>query len=155
MEEKIKIFVDGACSPNPGTGGIGAILMYKDIRKEISEGYMNTTNSRMELLVCIRALQLLKKSGLNIDIYSDSRYVVNSVEKGWLFNWEKNGFIKRANADLWIKFLELYRQHNIKFLWVKGHSTNEYNNLCDELAVNGRKCRVLLNDKDILNKKAL
>lgn len=146
--EKIKIYVDGACSPNPGNGGIGVLLIYKDLKKEISEGYKNTTNSRMELLACIRAIQMIKKTGIPIEIYSDSKYVVESINKGWLFNWEKKNFTGRVNSDLWKKFLELYRKYDIEFIWVKGHDINEFNNLCDELAVKGRKSKNLLDDKD-------
>ena len=144
--EIVKIYTDGACSGNPGPGGIGVILMYKDLRKEISEGYKHTTNNRMELLAVIRGLQMLKKKGLNIEIFSDSKYVCDSVEKGWVFNWEKTGFKKKANPDLWQKFLELYREHNVKFTWVKGHADNEYNNLCDKLAVDGYKSKILIDD---------
>lgn len=146
MQEIVKIYCDGACSKNPGPGGIGVLLMYKNHRKEISEGYKHTTNSRMELLAVIRGLQMLKKKGLNIEIFSDSKYVSDSVEKGWVFNWEKIGFKKKANPDLWQKFLELYREHNVKFTWVKGHADNEYNNLCDKLAVDGYKSKILIDD---------
>lgn len=149
MNEIVKIYTDGACSGNPGPGGIGVVLMYKDLKKEISEGYKYTTNNRMELLSVIRGLQMLKKEGLTIEIYSDSKYVVDSVEKGWVFNWQRNSFKDRPNADLWRKFLELYDNHKIKFIWVKGHASNEYNNQCDLLAVSGRKSKILLDDKDI------
>ena len=144
--EKVKIYTDGACSGNPGPGGIGVILMYKEHVKEISEGYKHTTNNRMELLAVIRGLQMLKKTGLDIEIFSDSKYVCDSVEKGWVFNWEKVGFKKRPNPDLWEKFLHLYRQHNIKFTWVKGHADNEYNNKCDKLAVDGYRSKILIDD---------
>jgi ribonuclease HI len=149
MNEIVRIYSDGACSGNPGPGGIGVLLMYKDHYKEISEGYKYTTNSRMELLAVIRALQTLKRKGLDIEVYSDSKYVVDSVEKNWVFNWEKKGFLGRANTDLWKKFLKLYRDHNIKFIWVKGHASNEYNNKCDKLAVDGYRNKILLDDKDL------
>lgn len=143
MSEIVKIYTDGACSGNPGPGGIGVILMYKDLKKEISEGYKHTTNNQMELLAVIRGLQSLKHKGLNIEIYSDSKYVVDSINKGWVFNWQKNNFVGRPNSKMWIILLDLYRQHNIKFNWVKGHSSNEYNNRCDVLAVSGYKSGIL------------
>ena len=149
MDEIVRIYTDGACSGNPGPGGLGVILMYKDKVKEISEGYKHTTNNRMELRAVIRGLQMLKKKGLSIEVYSDSKYVVDSVEKGWVFNWEKKGFVGRANTDLWKKFLELYDEHTIKFIWVKGHASNEFNNRCDVLAVGGYKNKILIDDKII------
>ncbi len=147
MDEIVRIYTDGACSGNPGPGGIGVILMYKEKVKEISEGYKHTTNNRMELRAVIKGLQSLKNKSLTIEVYSDSKYVVDSVEKGWVFNWEKKGFIGRANSDLWKKFLELYDEHNIKFIWVKGHASNEFNNRCDVLAVSGSRSKELLEDK--------
>jgi ribonuclease HI len=146
MKEIVKIYTDGACSVQKRIGGIGVLLMYKEFRKEISEGYKNTTNNRMELMAVIRGLQMLKKKGLDIEVFSDSKYVCDAVEKGWVFNWEKNGFKKKANPDLWIRFLELYREHNVKFNWVKGHADNQYNNLCDKLAVSGYKYKTLIED---------
>ncbi len=147
MSEIVKIYTDGACSGNPGPGGVGIILMYKDKVKEISEGYKYTTNNRMELLAVIRGLQSLKNKGLNIELYSDSKYVIDSVNKGWLFNWEKLSFKGRVNSDLWIQFLKLYREHNINFNWVKGHASNEFNNRCDILAVSGYKNGNLKDDR--------
>jgi len=149
MDEIVRIYTDGACSGNPGPGGIGVKLMYKDMVKEISEGYKHTTNNRMELRAVIRGLQALKNKGLTIEIYSDSKYVVDSVEKGWVFNWEKKKFVDRPNADLWKKLLELYDEHNVKFIWVKGHASNEHNNRCDILAVAGSKSKELMDDKTI------
>lgn len=104
-------------------------------RKELSEGFRLTTNNRMELLSVIVALESLKKPGSQVTVYSDSKYVVDSVEKGWLFNWEKTDFKKKMNVDLWKRFLKIYRKHKVRFQWVKGHDTNKENNLCDELAV--------------------
>ncbi len=147
MDEIVKIYTDGACSGNPGPGGIGVILMDKDKRKEISEGYTRTTNNRMELRAVIRGLQSLKSKGLSIEVYSDSKYVVDSVEKGWVFSWQKKGFVGRVNSDLWKKFLELYDDHTIKLIWVKGHSSNEFNNRCDQLAVSGSRSKELIDDK--------
>lgn len=137
-DDKILIYTDGACSGNPGPGGYGAILIYKDNIKEISGAVNDTTNNKMELMAVIKALELVKGSR-NIEVYSDSAYVVNSIEKGWLYSWKKNNWIKSnkekaKNIDLWemlIKFMEI---HNIKFIKVKGHSDNEYNNRCDKLA---------------------
>ena len=115
MDDICKIYTDGACSGNPGRGGIAAILTWKDKEKVISRGYQYTTNNRMELLSVIVALESLNRKNIEIEIYSDSKYVVDSVEKGWLFNWEKDKFRNRANADLWRRFLSLYNQFNITF----------------------------------------
>jgi len=137
--DKVEIYTDGACSPNPGCGGWGAILIYREHKKEMSEGYTKTTNNRMELLSVVASLEALKKEGLDIDITSDSKYVVDSVNKGWVFNWEKSGFKDRKNADLWRKFLILYRKHKIKMIWVRGHNEHPLNEQCDRLAVAARK----------------
>lgn len=134
MSQQLIIYTDGAARGNPGPGGYGIVLLWKGIRKEFSQGYRLTTNNRMELLAVIVALRSLTREGVNIVIYTDSSYVVNSVEKGWVFNWQKKGFKGKKNADLWIQFLELYPKHNIKFQWVKGHANNPGNNRCDELA---------------------
>lgn len=104
-------------------------------RKEISEGYRITTNNRMELLSVIVALEALKNAGSEVTIYSDSKYVVDSVEKNWVFNWEKKNFSGKKNSDLWMRFLLVYRRHKVRFVWVKGHAENKENNRCDELAV--------------------
>ena len=132
----IEIYTDGSAKGNPGKGGYGIVLLYKDRRKEISEGFRLTTNNRMELLAVIVAIEAIKKDLENITIYSDSKYVINAVEKGWLFNWEKTNFNKKKNPDLWIRFLKAYRKHKILFKWVKGHSNNTENERCDYLAVN-------------------
>lgn len=134
MSQQLIIYTDGAARGNPGPGGYGIVLLWKGIRKEFSQGYRLTTNNRMELLAVIVALRSLTREGVNIVIYTDSSYVVNSVEKGWVFNWQKKGFKGKKNADLWMQFLELYPKHNIKFQWVKGHANNPGNNRCDELA---------------------
>jgi ribonuclease HI len=105
------------------------------LRKEISEGFKLTTNNRMELMSVIVALEALKKEGTAVTIYSDSKYVVDSVELKWVFGWEKKNFKDKKNPDLWIRFLKVYRQHKVKFVWVKGHASNKENNRCDELAV--------------------
>lgn len=131
----IKIFTDGASRGNPGPGGYGVVMLYGDLRKEISEGFRLTTNNRMELLSVIVAMEALKKEGTTATIYSDSKYVVDAVEQKWVFGWEKKYFKDKKNEDLWKRFLRIYRKHNIKFVWVKGHASNKENNRCDELAV--------------------
>ena len=136
--KKVTIYTDGACSGNPGPGGWGAILKYGDVEKEISGGEASTTNNRMELTAAIKALSLLKEP-CSVDLYSDSRYLVDSVVKGWLLSWERLGFRKKGktvpNTDLWQELLPLIRRHDVSFIWVKGHDENEYNNRCDKLAV--------------------
>jgi ribonuclease HI len=131
----ITIYTDGSSRGNPGPGGYGAILMYGDKRKELSAGYRKTTNNRMELMGVIAALEALKKNGLNITIYTDSQYIVKALNEGWLNKWLATNFAGgKKNKDLWVKFYNLYRQHQIKFVWVKGHANNPFNNRCDELA---------------------
>ena len=131
----ISIYTDGASRGNPGPGGYGTVMLYGALRKELSEGFRLTTNNRMELLSVITALEALKKEGSSVTIYSDSKYVVDSVEKKWVFGWEKKNFREKKNPDLWIRFLNVYRKHKVKFVWVKGHDSNKENNRCDELAV--------------------
>ena len=132
---KVNIYTDGSSKGNPGRGGFGVVLLYEGHRKEVSEGFRLTTNNRMELLAVIVGLEALKSFNKNIVIYSDSKYVVNAVEKRWLFNWEKNNFKKKKNKDLWMRFLKIYRKHSVKFIWVKGHSEIVENERCDFLAV--------------------
>ena len=142
MDEVI-IYTDGACSGNPGKGGWGAILMCGNSRKEISGGEMETTNNRMELTAPIEALRLLKRP-CNVKIYSDSAYLVNAFLQGWIYNWQKNGW-KTAdkkdvkNRELWEEIYKFTKIHNIEWIKVKGHSDNEFNNLCDKMAVNAIK----------------
>jgi ribonuclease HI len=131
----ISIYTDGASRGNPGPGGYGVVMKYGEHRREISQGFRMTTNNRMELMSVIVALEALKNPGTPATIYSDSKYVVDSVEKGWVFGWEKKDFAKKMNPDLWKRFLRIYRQHKVKFVWVKGHASNVENNRCDELAV--------------------
>jgi len=142
----LTIYTDGASRGNPGRGGYGAVLIWGKIEKELSEGFAMTTNNRMELLAVIKALEALKKEGLEIHIFTDSKYVVDSVEKGWVFGWVKKGFAGKKNSDLWQRFLLLYRKHKIKFHWVKGHADNPYNNRCDQLATQAADGRNLLKD---------
>lgn len=135
MPDKVTVYTDGACSGNPGPGGYGVVLISGPHRKELSEGFRLTTNNRMELLAAIAGLEALKKQGTEVWLYTDSLYLVNAVNKGWLFNWEQKRFAKKKNPDLWLRFLEIYRQHNVKLLWVKGHNNNPGNERCDALAV--------------------
>lgn len=131
----VEIYTDGAARGNPGPGGYGVVLLANGHRKELSKGFRLTTNNRMELMAVIAGLEAMKKQDLKITIYSDSKYVVEAVEKGWVFQWNmKPDFAKKKNRDLWKKFLKLYEYQNISFVWVKGHSTNKENNRCDELA---------------------
>ena len=132
---RVAIYTDGAAKGNPGKGGYGIVLLSGNLRKELSKGFRLTTNNRMELLAVIVSLEALKKKPESVIIYSDSKYVVDAVEKKWVFGWEKTNFNKKKNPDLWIRFLKIYRQHNVTFKWVKGHSDNEENNRCDFLAV--------------------
>jgi ribonuclease HI len=143
----ITIYTDGSARGNPGPGGFGAVLISGKHRKEISQGYRLTTNNRMELLSVISALEALKKDGQQVTIYSDSQYVVYAVEKGWLFGWEKTNFKKKKNADLWQRFLKVFRRHKVKFVWVRGHADNALNNYCDRLAVSAAEGFNLINDE--------
>ena len=140
MIDDVYIYTDGACSGNPGPGGWGAILMYNEHKKEISGALKETTNNIMEITAVIEALKLLKHK-CNVKIYSDSAYVVNAFNNGWIHNWIKNGWKTSGkepvkNKELWITLFEFTKMHNIEFIKVKGHSDNEYNNRCDELARN-------------------
>ena len=132
---KVTVYTDGGASGNPGPGGYGIILLSGEHRKEMSGGFRLTTNNRMELLAVIIALETLKFDGTDVTIYSDSKYVVDAVTKGWVFGWEKKGFAKKKNPDLWKRFLKIYPKHNVEFVWVKGHAGNELNEVADRLAV--------------------
>ncbi|MGN7824513.1 ribonuclease HI [Chitinophaga varians] len=131
---ELQIYTDGASRGNPGPGGYGVVLLWGSVRKELSQGYRKTTNNRMELLAVITALEALKKEGLEMTIFTDSKYVVDSIEKGWIWGWVKTGFKDKKNKDLWMRFIPLYRRHKVKMQWVKGHASNPLNNRCDELA---------------------
>ncbi len=136
---RVQIYTDGACSGNPGPGGYGAILKYGKMVRELSGGYRLTTNNRMELMGIVKSLAELKKP-CRVDLYSDSRYVVDAFRLGWVNSWLKNGWVKGdrspvKNADLWKKIIELSKRHEINWIWVRGHSDNEFNSRCDRLAV--------------------
>jgi ribonuclease HI len=139
MSQEVIIYTDGACSGNPGPGGYGVVLLSGRHRKEISEGFRLTTNNRMELLAAIRGLEALRYEGLTVKLYTDSQYLVNAVNKGWLFNWEQKRFAKKKNQDLWLSFLDVYRKHRVSLIWVKGHNNNPENERCDLLAVTASK----------------
>ena len=135
----VNIYTDGACSGNPGPGGWGAILQYGSTEKELSGGEAQTTNNRMELTAVIEALSALKEP-CRVELYSDSKYFIDAVDKGWVYSWKKKGWIKSdkkpaLNVDLWEKILALLATHDVHLHWVKGHAENEKNNRCDELAV--------------------
>lgn len=142
----IIIYTDGSSKGNPGKGGYGVVMIFGKHRKEISEGFQLTTNNRMELLSVIVALESLKKQNIDVVIYSDSKYVVNAVEKKWLFAWEKNNFSNKKNSDLWIRFLKVYRKYKVRFVWVKGHSNVKENEKCDQLAVKAAESKDLKKD---------
>ncbi len=135
----ITIYTDGSALGNPGSGGYGIVLKSGKYRKELSGGFRKTTNNRMELLAVIIALEAIKIPGSDITVFSDSSYVVNAVEQGWVFNWQKNSFKNKKNPDLWQRFLKIYPQHNVKFQWVKGHVGIPENERCDRLAVAAAK----------------
>lgn len=143
---RITIYTDGAAKGNPGNGGYGIVLMSGEHRKEMAQGYRMTTNNRMELLAVIVALETLKGSGHSVSVYSDSKYVVDAVEKRWVFNWEKIGFKDKKNVDLWKRFLRIYPKHKVAFHWVKGHANIPENERCDQLAVAAAEGAQLLVD---------
>lgn len=137
--KKVTLYTDGACSGNPGPGGYGAILIYNGVEKEISGGEKNTTNNKMEMMAVIKGLEMLKEP-CEVFVYSDSAYVVNSIEKGWIYSWKKNAWKKSdkkevKNIELWERLLKLMEIHKVTFLKVKGHADDELNNRCDRLAV--------------------
>ncbi|MAR21559.1 MAG: ribonuclease HI [Flavobacteriales bacterium] len=142
----IIIYTDGSAKGNPGRGGYGVVMLSGKHRKEISKGFLLTTNNRMELLAVIVGLENVKKLNSEIVVYSDSKYVVNAIEKGWLFDWQKKNFKGKKNPDLWIRFLSVYKKHSIRFLWVKGHNNNVENERCDRLAVSAAEGTDLVSD---------
>jgi ribonuclease HI len=153
MAGEITIYTDGASSGNPGPGGYGAVLISGKHRLEKSEGFRLTTNNRMELMGVIAGLEALKIPGSKVSVYTDSKYVADSVEKGWVFQWELKAFKKKKNADLWIRFLKIYRLHKVRFIWIKGHANNIENEICDRMAVDAYSRRILIEDTGYLSDK--
>ncbi|MDP4133328.1 MAG: ribonuclease HI [Bacillota bacterium] len=153
----VELFTDGACSGNPGPGGLGIILKYKGTAKEISEGYKLTTNNRMELLAAIKGLEALKEP-CQVKLYSDSKYLVDAIQKGWLKSWISKGWKKAdkkpvLNQDLWLRISELLSVHNVEFIWVKGHDGHTENERCDTLATTAAASSNLLDDELYDNQK--
>lgn len=146
MAAPITIYTDGSSRGNPGPGGYGVVLMCPPYRKELSAGYRLTTNNRMELMAVIVGLEALKFDGSDVTIYSDSKYVVDAVSKGWIYGWERKGFSGKKNPDLWVRFLRVFRRHNVRFVWIKGHADNVENERCDRLAVAAAEGANLLED---------
>ena len=142
----IELYTDGASSGNPGPGGYGTILRSGKHYKELSAGYRKTTNNRMELMAVIVGLEAIKREKQEVLVYSDSKYVVDSVEKKWVFGWVKNSFRDKKNKDLWLRLLDAYSKHTVKFIWIKGHASHLENERCDELAVKASKEK----EKDLL-----
>jgi len=144
----ITIYTDGSSRGNPGPGGYGAILMYGNHRKELSQGFRMTTNNRMELMAVIEGLKAINNNNIPVQVFSDSQYVVNAIEKGWLKNWIKTNFKGgKKNSDLWMQYHAIAQSLSIKMIWVKGHADNPYNNRCDELATSAADSTDLLVDK--------
>ena len=147
--QSIQMYTDGAARGNPGPGGYGVILMSGSHRKELSQGYRKTTNNRMELMAVIAGLEAIKKKGMNITVYTDSQYIAKAINEGWLKNWIATQFKGgKKNKDLWMQFQELAQEHHIKFVWVKGHADNSFNNRCDELATAAAEGTDLLIDEE-------
>jgi len=148
LSKRVNIYTDGSSIGNPGPGGYGLIMEWvgKNLTKEFSKGFIETTNNRMELLAVIIGLELLKKDGFDVVVFSDSKYVVDAVKKKWLFKWEKNNFKKKKNIDLWKRFLIVYKKHNVKFEWIKGHNNHPQNERCDFLAVEAANSNKLFVD---------
>lgn len=149
MSPDIVLYTDGSALGNPGPGGYGLILEWvgKNYRKEFSKGFRHTTNNRMELLAVIVGLELLKQPSLNVLVVSDSKYVVDAIEKKWLLGWEKKNFKDKKNPDLWRRYLQISRQHQLRFQWVKGHNEHPQNERCDALAVQAAKSKGLAVDE--------
>lgn len=155
MNKEITIYTDGAAQGNPGRGGYGVVLLSPPHRKELSEGFRLTTNNRMELLAVIKGLEALKYDGCNVTVVSDSKYVVDAVEKGWIYGWEKKGFKDKKNPDLWRRFLKAFRRHQVRFVWVKGHNGNRENERCDCLAVAAANASPLQEDTGYLESRSV
>ncbi len=148
MSKRVNIYTDGSSIGNPGPGGYGIIMEWvgKNLIKEFSKGFTETTNNRMELLAVIKGLELLKKDGFDVVVFSDSKYVIDAVKKKWLFEWKKNNFKKKKNIDLWKRFLIVYKKHNVNFEWIKGHNNHPQNERCDYLAVQAANSNKLFVD---------
>jgi len=142
----IVVYTDGSSRGNPGPGGYGTVMMSGQYRKELSQGFVKTTNNRMELLAVIVALEEIKNAGANVTVYSDSKYVVDSIEKKWVFGWQKKNFKDKKNPDLWKRFLKIFPKHKLQMVWVKGHANNTENERCDKLAVDAAKGDNLIPD---------
>lgn len=155
MNKEITIYTDGAAQGNPGRGGYGVVLLSPPHRKELSEGFRLTTNNRMELLAVIKGLEALKYDGCNVTVFSDSKYVVDAVEKGWIYGWEKKGFKDKKNPDLWRRFLKVFRRHHVRFVWVKGHNGNRENERCDCLAVAAANASPLQEDTGYIESQSI
>lgn len=148
MSHQLLIYTDGAARGNPGPGGYGIVLIWGEKQKEISAGYRLTTNNRMELMAVIVALESLNKKGIPVTIYTDSKYIVDSVQKGWLESWIRTQFKGgKKNKDLWLRYHAIALQFHVRFVWVKGHADNKYNNRCDELATQAADGKQLLIDE--------
>ena len=143
----ITVYTDGSSRGNPGPGGYGIVLKSGAHRKEVSQGFNYTTNNRMELMSVIVALEMLKNANSEVVVYSDSKYVVDSVEKKWVFGWQKKGFKDKKNPDLWMRFLKVFPKHKVKFKWIKGHNDHPYNERCDVLATDAADGGNLLVDE--------
>ncbi len=143
----VELYTDGSARGNPGRGGYGVVLRYGNKEKELSQGYRLTTNNRMELLAVIVGLETLTRDGLDVVVYSDSKYVVEAVEQRWVFGWVKKGFKDKKNPDLWRRFLLIYAKHNVKFKWIRGHNAHPENERCDVLATSAADGGNLLIDE--------
>ncbi|MEN9399020.1 MAG: hypothetical protein RL632_121 [Bacteroidota bacterium] len=143
---KICIYTDGSSKGNPGPGGYGIVMKFNGKEKEFSQGFRLTTNNRMELMAVIVALEQLKTNQYPVEVYSDSKYVIDSITKGWVFGWQKKGFKGKKNPDLWQRFLQVYSKFSITYHWVKGHNGHPENERCDVLAVAGAEARNQLID---------
>lgn len=143
----VKIFTDGSARGNPGPGGFGVILQFGQNEKEVSKGFKLTTNNRMELLAVITGLELLNTNQHPVHVFSDSKYVIDSIVKGWVFNWKKKGFKGKKNVDLWERYLQLHPKFTLNYHWVKGHAGHPENERCDVLAVNAACSNVLYTDE--------
>jgi len=148
MTKKVNIYTDGSSIGNPGPGGYGIIMVLENnaYKKEVSQGFSLTTNNRMELLAVIVALENIKIINSNVEVFTDSKYVSDAVEKKWVFEWEKSNFKKKKNPDLWKRFLIIYRKHNVTFKWIKGHNNHPENERCDYMANKAARSSNLIKD---------